>query len=174
MRILAMDQSLSSTGWALWDSGDPLPRSGAWPLCDGGSRRAMGFVQIHREISNIHAEREINILAHETPLKLPTDKLHNLLGTYGLVGHIESIAHVKKCTLYSIAQRDWRDTWFNGMVVTGRVNLKRQAIERARQFGMNPATDDEAEACGMLDHLMHVLKITPPWRLANPLVATLT
>lgn len=34
-------------------------------------------------------------------------------------------------------------------------------------------TDDEAEACGILDHIMHGEKITPPWRLAHPLVATL-
>lgn len=173
MRIVALDQSLSNTGFAVWDAGDALPRSGAWPLCDGGRKRALGFVELHRQLAGIHTERPIDVMAHERPLKLPTDTLDKLLGTYGVVTHIESYAHVKKITLHSISSRDWRETWFNGMAVTGRDNLKRLAIERARQFGMNPATDDEAEAIGLLDHIMHMLKITPPWRLANPMVATL-
>ena len=156
MRILALDQSLSNTGWALWDTGDPVPRSGAWQLCESGKRRALGFVAIHREIGAIHAESPIDIIAHETPLKLPTDTLAKLLGTYGLIAHIESIAHHKRVMLLSIGQREWRETWFNGMAPTGRGNIKRMAIERCRQFGMDPASDDEAEACGILDHVMHV------------------
>lgn len=173
MRLLALDQSLSSTGWAIWSPGEPLPRSGAWPLCDGGRRRTQGFVAIHRLIAELHKEDPIDLIAHETPLKLPTDTLDKLVGTYGLIAHIESIAYAKRATLLSIGQRDWRATWFNGMAVTGRDNLKRMAIERCRQFGMDPVTDDEAEACGILDHVMHLQKITPPWRVANPLVATL-
>lgn len=113
------------------------------------------------------------MIAHETPLKLPTDNLAKLMGTYGLIAHIESIAQVRRVRLLSVGQRDWRSTWFNGMAITGRDNLKRAAIERARQFGMDPLSDDEAEACGILDHVMHGEKITPPWRLEHPLVATL-
>lgn len=172
LRILYLDQSPSSCGWALWQTGDELPQSGAWQLCEPG-KRAHAFVAIHREISAIHAAGAIDILAHETPLKLPTDKVSQLIGTYGLIAHLESIAHVKRMTLMSIDQQDWRSTWFNGMKITGRENLKRAAIERARQFGMDPATDDEAEAIGGLDHVMHLQKIVPPWRVANPMVATL-
>ena len=171
MRILALDQSLSNTGWALWNTGDAIPQSGAWPLCDGGRNRAHGFVAIHREINAIHAAGAIDLIAHETPLKLPTDKVAQLIGTYGLISHIESIACIKRITMMSIDQQDWRSTWFNGMRYSGREDWKRAAIERCRQFDMDPSSDDEAEACGILDHVMHMQKITPPWRIANPLVS---
>jgi len=173
MRILALDQSPSNTGWALWDTGDALPRSGAWPLCEGIHKRALGFVELHRQLAAIQAECPIDILAHETPHLMPTDKRDKLIAMYGVVAHIESYAHVKRIQLHSVPDRDWRQTWFNGMVGVGRDNLKRLAIERGRQLGMNPLSDDEAEACGLLDHIMHTLKITPPWRLAHPMVATL-
>ena len=167
MRILALDQSPSNTGWALWDTGAELPRSGAWPLCEGIAKRALGFVELHRQLAAIQAESPIDVIAHETPVLMPTDKRDKLLAIYGVVAHIESYAHVKRIQLHTIPARDWRETWFNGMVVKGRDDLKRAAIERCRQFSMDPRSDDEAEACGILDHIMHVLKITPPWRLAH-------
>lgn len=173
MRILGLDQSPLHTGWALWDSGEPLPRSGAWPLCEGIAKRALGFVELHRHLAAIHAERPIDLIVYETPELMPTDRREKLVAIYGVVAHIESYAHVKRISLLSIAARDWRKTFFNGMVVKGRDSLKRAAIERCRQFGMDPLSDDEAEACGILDHVMHVQRITPPWRLANPLVGML-
>jgi hypothetical protein len=171
MRIAAIDQSLTSTGFAVWNSGDDLPRSGAWPLCDGVWQRASAFVGLHRELAALQAEGAIDLLAYETPVLMPTDKRDKLVGLYGMVAHLESYCHVKRIRIVSVGQASWRATWFNGMAITGRENLKRAAIERARQFEMDPLTDDEAEACGILDHIMHVEKITPPWRLANPLVA---
>lgn len=173
MRFVALDQSLSSCGYAVWDSGNPLPRSGAWPLCEGVGQRALAFLALRRELIALHKEEPIDILAHEKPIKMPSDKLDKLLGLYGLVAHIECFAAGKRIRCTSVDSRSWRATWFNGMAVEGRTDLKRMAIERARQFGMDPVTDDEAEACGILDHVMHLEKITPPWRAANPMLATL-
>jgi hypothetical protein len=173
MRIVALDQSLSNTGFAVWDEGEALPRSGAWPLCEGVHQRALAFVGIHRELAAINEGSPIDLLVYEKPLKLPTDKLEKLIGLYGLVAHVESYARVKRITCHPIETRDWRGSWFNGMEIKGRDDLKRLAIERARQLGMNPITHDEAEAIGILDHAMHLNKITPPWRIAHPFVGTL-
>ena len=173
MRILALDQSLSSCGFAVWNTDDPIPQSGAWPLCEGVAQRANAFLGLRRELIALHKAEPIDLIAHEKPIKLPTDKLDKLIGIYGLVAHIECFARGKRIRLMSIDSREWRKTWFFGMDVAGRTDLKRMAIERARQFGMDPITDDEAEACGILDHIMHEERIMPPWRALNPMVATL-
>lgn len=173
MRLVALDQSLSSCGYAVWDSGTDLPRSGAWPLCEGVQQRALAFIGLRRELIALHKEQPIDIIAHERALKMPSDKLDKLIALYGLVATIEAFARARRLTLYSVTSQAWRSTWFNGMQVEGRSDLKRIAIERARQFGMNPLTHDEAEACGLLDHVMHAEKITPPWRLEHPMVAML-
>jgi hypothetical protein len=173
MRILALDQSLTNTGFAIWDEGEALPRSGAWALCDGVHQRALAFVGLHRELATLHNDRPIDLIVHEKALKMPSDKLEKLIGLYGLVAHIESYARVKRISLISVSASAWRGTWFTGMEVAKGDDLKRLAIERARQFGMNPLSHDEAEACGILDHAMHLNKITPPWRVAHPFTATL-
>lgn len=168
-RFLALDQSLSSTGYAVWDEGDALPRSGAWPLCEGIKHRPHAFLGIHREVAAIHRERAIAMLAYEQPIKTPSDKVEKLIGLYGLAAHIESIAHVKLIPFEVISARSWRSTFIGKEAHgVGSERVKRMAVERCRHFGMDPATHDEAEAVGILDHLLHTLKIVPPWREANP------
>lgn len=173
MRILALDQSLSSCGFAVWNTDDPIPQSGAWPLAESVKQRALAFVGLRRQLIALHKAEPIDLIAHEKPIKLPSDKLDKLVGLYGLVAHIECFAASKRIRFVSVSAQEWRKTWFCGMDVAGRTDLKRMAIERARQFGMSPITDDEAEACGILDHVMHEERIMPPWRAANPMVATL-
>lgn len=173
MRILAIDQSPSSCGFAVWNTGDAIPQSGAWPLCENIKQRSLAFAGLRRELVAIHKAEPIDLIAHEKAIKLPTDKLDKLIALYGLVAIIEGFAQARRIRFMAAAAGDWRKTWFNGMEVEGHPDLKRMAIERARQFGMDPINDDEAEACGILDHTMHLEKITPPWRIANPMLATL-
>lgn len=173
MRLLALDQSLSNCGFAVWEDGKPIPVSGAWPLCEGVHQRALAFVDLRRNLVAIHKETPIDVIAHENPIKMPIDKLDKLVGLYGLVAIIEGFARSKRIRCIGVGASKWRSTWFNGMEIKGRDDLKRVAIERARQFGMNPLTHDEAEACGILDHVMHTEKITPPWRVAVPFTAPL-
>ncbi len=173
-RFLALDQSLSSTGYAVWDEGDPLPRSGAWPRCEGIKHRPHAFIAIHREIGGLHREREITALAYEQPIKTPSDKVEKLIGLYGLAAHVESIAYVKGIPFQRIDARSWRASFIGREAHgVGTDRVKRMAVERCRHFGMDPATHDEAEAIGILDHLLHSLKISPPWREATPLVPPL-
>lgn len=174
-RFLALDQSLSSTGFALWDEGDDLPRSGAWPLCDGVHNRAMAFVGLHREIGTIHREKPISMLTYEQPIMVGTDKVAKLIGLYGLAAHVESLSYIKGIGLHHPPlSRSWRATFIGRELIKGARSdaLKRLAIERCRDFGMDPLTDDEAEAIGILDHMLHQLGIMPPWRAAQPFLPT--
>lgn len=173
-RFLALDQSLSSTGFAVWDEGDALPRSGAWPLCDGIKSRPLAFVGIHQQIGALHRERAISAIAYEQPIKTPSDKVEKLIALYGLAAHIESIAHVKLIPFEVISARSWRSTFIGKEAHgVGSDRVKRMAVERCRHFGMDPLTHDEAEAVGILDHYLHTLKIVPPWRLARPFLEPL-
>lgn len=168
-RFLALDQSLSSTGFAVWDEGDALPRSGSWPLCDGIKSRPLAFVGIHQKIGAIHRERPIYAIAYEQPIMTPSDKVEKLIGLYGLAAHIESIAHIKLIPFEVIAARSWRATFIGPEAHgVGTVRVKRMAVERCRHFGMDPLNDDEADAIGILDHYLLKLRIIPPWREAHP------
>lgn len=168
-RFVALDQSPSSTGFAVWDEGDDLPRSGAWPLCEGIKNRALAFVGIHQHLGAIHRERPITALAYEQPIKTPSDKVEKLIALYGLAGHIESLCQIKLIPFDVIAARSWRSTFIGKEAHgVGSDRVKRMAVERCRHFGMDPLTHDEAEAVGILDHLLHTMRIIPPWRAAMP------
>lgn len=172
-RYLALDQSLSSTGFALWDEGDDLPTHGVWAEGCTIATRAHAFVTIHREIGALHREAPIRCLAYEQPIKVPSDKVEKLIGLYGLAAHIESIAMVRNIGFDRVDARSWRRTYLGPEKDRKRVGaaaLKRLAIERCRDFGLDPASDDEADAIGILDHLLHTKGIQPPWRIANPIL----
>lgn len=170
-RYLALDQSLSSSGFAVWDEGDDLPRSGVWAAGNSIATRAHAFVAMHREIGALHRESPIRIIAYEQPIKVPSDKVEKLIGLYGLAAHIESIASIKLIGVERIDARSWRRTFLGpekDRKNAGTERLKRMAVERCRDLGMDPETDDEADALGILDHLLHTQGIQPPWRIANP------
>lgn len=172
MRLLALDQSLSSTGFALWDETMTKPQSGAWPLCEGVKNRARGFVQIHKNIAQFHKQNPIDYIIFEQPIKTPKDKLETLIGLYGLAAHIESYACIKGIRFGSVSQQKWRSTWLGADAKSKKsVDLKRLAVLRSRQFGLDPITHDEAEAIGILDHQMHILGIIPKWRIDNPMIS---
>lgn len=167
-RILSLDQSLSSCGWALWDEGEDQIQSGAWPLADGIRHRASGFTQLFRNMAALHDEKPISIIAHETPLKMPIDKREKLVALYGLVATIELFCDARGIQCTSIGIEDWRKTFYSPEERKGRPYWKRMAIERSRQLGFDPRINDEAEAIAILDHQLHVMQITPSWRLQNP------
>jgi len=175
-RFLALDQSLSSCGFALWDEGDPLPLSGSWKLADGIHNRPLAFIGLHREIGRIDRERKITILAHETPILTGRDKVPKLIALYGLVAHIESIGHIRNIATVSVDAFDWRTTFLGPSKErkgASPFQLKRWAEQRCEQLGIAVDGHDQAEAVAILDHLLHEQRIMPPWRIANPFLPPL-
>lgn len=171
LRYLALDQSLSSTGMAVWDEGDDLPRHKVWAPGNTIETRALAFCAMHREIGALHRERPISLIAYEQPIKTPSDKVEKLIGLYGLAAHIESIASIRMIPVERIDSRTWRRTFLGpekDRKGVGTEVLKRMAVERCRDLGMDPETDDEADALGILDHVLHAHGIQPPWRIKHP------
>lgn len=171
-RVLTLDQSISNTGWALvGGSRGWAAQTGAWPLGDGAGpdKRPAAFIALQRNIQRIHAEEPLEAIGYETPIWKPGDKVDKMVALYGLVSQIEVWAHSRRVPFFSISQSDWRETFLGAARKgTDAEQKKRLAVERARQFGFDPKSDDEAEATGILDHLLHVLGHVPKWREDHP------
>lgn len=172
--LFALDLSGANTGWASWEPGQQLPTISSIKLCDGRHQYAAACIEVHKLLGAKHKEHGITHLAREEEILLPSDKLVNLRLSIGIATHAESWAKVKNVPCTPIASRAWRGTWLPDAPKGTKGEIwKTYAIERARQYGLDPLSHDEAEAAGVLDHLMLKLKITPPWRLALPLLPTL-
>lgn len=175
-RFLTIDQSLSSSGFTLWDEGDDLPIMGTWAAGCTISTRAHAFVTLHREIGKLHKEKPITFMAYEQPIKTPSDKVEKLIGLYGLAAHIESIALVRDIWCERIDARSWRRTFLGpekDRKGVGTKALKKMALDRCRLFEADPQNDDEGDSFGMMDHLLHTKGIQPPWRLNHPFLPIL-
>lgn len=171
--ILCLDQSLSNTGWALLD-GDFLD-TGNWPLCQGIRDRAAGFRELWWKMEATHQAHPLAEIVHEEPIATRVDKLPKQVALYGLVAVIEFFAISRRIVVTSYRSDKWRATAFSDEEIKhyrGK-DWKRPAIERARQLGRDPNTDDEAEAFLCLDHHLHCQRIMPVWRTEHPFLETL-
>lgn len=172
-RVLSLDQSLSSTGWALFDDGQVT--GGAWPLCEGIRNRAHGFITLFHHLDAMHKGHGLVEIVHEDVISGPKDKTPKRVALFGLVAIIELFAVSRKIAVTAYPSAKWRSTFFSDeerKAFRGK-DWKRPAVERSRQLGRDPLTDDEAEAFAILDHHLHCKRIIPPWRAANPFLETL-
>lgn len=171
---LALDQSLSNTGWALQREAGGGLISGAWPLCDGISRRALGFLELWRKLDAFNKGHGLGEIIHESPsFGAVNQGEEQLISAIGLIAVIELFAQSRSIAVASYPARTWRGTWFNRderRLLKGK-SWKHPAVLRARQFGFDPVSGDEAEAIGILDHHLMKSKITPPWRSADLLLS---
>lgn len=165
--LLVLDQSLSSTGFALWD-GSAVVMSGAWPLCDGIDNRAQGFRQLWQHLDAMHKGRGLAQIVHEEPVMGAVNKgAGQIIAAVGLVPIIELFAISRGLpSPVSYAPQSWRSSFFTKAerkAIRGK-DWKRPAVERCRQLGFDPIDHNEAEAIAILDHHLLKLKITPCWR----------
>ncbi len=175
LRGLFLDQSIHSCGWCLFDRG--AVTSGAWPLAPSIERRGAAFFELRKHITRIHKmdERGLDLIAVETPILTRADKPEKLIALYGLVASVEAWAWPKKVPVISVDQTKHRKSWL--LLKRGQAKgdeWKRLAILRARQYGFDPRTHDEAEAIAIMDHVLLSRKIKPEWREAHPFLTTLT
>ena len=171
--ILSLDQSLSGTGWVLL-AGDQVT-GGVWPLCDGIRHRAQGFRTLFGYLDAMHKDHQLAEILHEEPISGPKDTTPKRVALFGLVAIIELFGVSRGIKVTAHPSQSWRGTFFSAeerKQFRGK-DWKRPAIERSRQLGHDPSTDDEAEAFAILDHHLHCQRIIPPWRVAHPFLETL-
>jgi len=168
MRILALDQSILSCGWALWETGWPTPQCGVWPLADGLRWADKAFVRLQRNIMVIHREDPLDHIVSEEPLLTPKDKVDKLVGLYGLQAHIMSFGAATGVPHHVAKQRRWRKHFIPD-VGDGTPDWKFLAVKRCRALGFDPENHDAAEACGILDYQLDVLGVRAPWTIGETL-----
>lgn len=169
--ILVLDQSLENTGFALF-ADNALAMSGSWHLADGAKNRSIGFVELFRKLGGMHKGHGIGHIVHEAPAFGTVNKGANqLVAAAGLVAVIELFSKSRGLPdPISYSPRSWRTSWF--MKVERKAiaakpqrsrDWKRPALERARQYGFDPVSHDEAEAIAILHHHLIVSGVQPPW-----------
>lgn len=169
--ILALDQSLSSTGFALLKAGSVI-LSGSWRLCDGAKNRSLGFRELWGKLDAMHKGHRLDRIVHERPSFGAVNQGEDqLIGAIGLIAVIELFAESRGIPISSYAVQQWRGTFFTKSerkAIAAKPqkvrDWKRPAIMRACQLGFDPATHDQAEAIAILDHHLLTNKIMPQWR----------
>lgn len=175
MRILALDLSMSSAGFACWAPGDAKVLSGAWVL--GSEMTSVGgvFQKLHQHMSDIAALGAIDAVYYEEPLhlKINVKKSHaraHMLAV-GLAAHAESWCYCNDIRARPTDMAHWRAHFLKGMQRPKNYDgskiddaLKIMAQERCRSLGFRPRSYDESEAIGVLSFALDEKQIAPPWR----------
>lgn len=174
MKILALDLSKRSTGFAHWDQSEAVPVYGSECLGSEFTSDGWVFTNLHQLLTNIESAGEIDAIFYEDAINiLPgarNTNVHAIKLASGLIAHVESWGFITKTKTHAVNMKSWRRSYF-GNIGRGhaRAELKDFALERSRQLGFKPRNDDEADALGILDYGCSYLDILPPWRKSEVL-----
>jgi hypothetical protein len=169
MRVLGLDPSKRSCGWALYAPGEHVA-SGTWELGSELTSRGTVFARVHEQMMSLHSLGEIEAVFYEDvvnviPGTVPTNKESVLLAA-GIAAHIESFGEAMGFRIIrGVNQSTWRRHFIGKMPRgTKSVDLKAMAMARCRQLGFRPLKHDQAEAIGIVDYACDVLDLPAPWR----------
>lgn len=166
---LALDQSLSSTGFALWNGESELPFLGHWKLAPDMTWRARGYVRLHKNMMDLHRVSTLERIIYEEPLSQASLQGGTSIATVqmlaGLAAHIESFAEAVGARHHAVNIASWRKHFIGSMKRgTKTPDLKAMTRTRCREFGADPANFDESDAFGILDYELSMNGVIPPWR----------
>lgn len=188
MSYLALDLSITRTGYALWDGESEKPIYGGWSLRQEQGSRGDSYRILYRKLNELYGFQRFDTVYFEQPID--PRNLNGLTNfdtvwlAFGLASHVQSFASAKRCRkVVPVNISEWRKSFIGDLIVRevaaqkrrNKKNgikpdsvdpLKRLCVERCLQLGMNPKKHDDAEAIGVLTAALLQDKITPPW-LAN-------
>jgi hypothetical protein len=181
VRILALDLSKRSAGWACWSPDDQRVASGAWVLGSEYTSKGVTFGKLHQELSGLHRLGAIDALFYERPLNLGPAAGNTNINTIevlvGLAMHAESWGDAMGCRIIrAVNQSSWRKAFlgsiprarlkdrYGNRLPVEKIDLKALAMERCQQLCFSPRSHDQAEAIGILDYACTTLDIMPYWR----------
>jgi hypothetical protein len=182
VRVLGLDLSKSSTGFAVWGPGDVRAHSGTWELGSAYTSRGRVFAKLHQNMTDLHRVGAIDCIFYEEALNPAALHGHTNIDTLrilnGLVAHVDSWGDAMGCSIvHAVHQATWR-RFFLGKLPQGMrsTDLKDMAMKQARRLGFHPNKHDQAEAIGIMDFGCEQMNLSPPWRqqpgLLSPLVAS--
>jgi hypothetical protein len=169
MRILALDLSKASAGYAVWEQGSQTVLSGCWELGSAFTSKGQTFRKLYRNLTDLHQIGKISAVFYEKPLNLgpgsgnTNQNVIDLL--IGLAMHVESWSDAVGVKIVrDVHQASWRKHFLGSMKRgTKSKDLKDYAMERCQQYGFAPQRHDQAEAIGILSYAAMSLGIKPYW-----------
>lgn len=168
MNWVALDLSVRSTGWAMWEPGQERPAFGTWELAPGIEWVARAYVRLHRQLLDLHRLTPIDVLVFERAI--PAHKLQGhtnaetLEAAAGLAAHAMSFAEAIGARWRPVEIADWRRHWIGKMPRgTGTPDLKHFSMKRCREMGWDTLKHDAADACGLLDFQLTLDGADRPW-----------
>ena len=190
MRVIALDLSKSSTGWACWGEGDARPASSTWELGTSYTSVEEACAKLHDNLDGLQMLGSIDALYYEQPIiprprkddegrDVVTTTFATVFLQFSLAQHASYWAWSNRCPYRrSVPQGTWRAHFLGGIprgkamqealaqrrVKNATALYKLLSEERCREYGFRPRKHDEAEALGILDYACHDLQLTPPWR----------
>ena len=185
--FVALDLSKASTGWALYEHGSDRAHYGHWQLGSEYTPDGGVFCKLHQCLSDLHSLNKFDHLYFEDtlpPVKLQGfTNINSIRLAAGLSSHAESWGEALGMrTIQRVNLESWRPEFIGRVVsqqakrdarnkskqldkkVSARGTLKALTIARCKQLGWTPRNDDEADALGILDYVLTLHQIIPPWR----------
>lgn len=168
--ILGLDLSKRSAGLAGWDGKSSQPVVLSKELGSNLTSHGLVFARLHGVMNDLWKVcGGFDVIYCEEPLQPQALGGHTTFDTlflaYGLAAHAASFAEAKGVRFHATNQSVWRRHFIGAMKRgTKRATLKDYAMERARQLGMKPRNDDEADAIGVMDYGCDREQVLPPWR----------
>ena len=187
MRILAIDPSKKSAGWACFSLGDARPTYGHWELASEFTSEGKLYCNMQQNIFDLHKLGAISHIfiedAFTVALRAGNNNIQWLKDISGLIAHVKSLAEAMGCRqIREVPLETWRAHFIGGTEVKSAKQaarlesklrakkvsasnaLKELVIIRCEQLGLSPKVSDEADALGILDYACDWHGITPPWR----------
>lgn len=170
MRIVGLDLSKRSAGYACWGPADARAVSGTWGLGSEFTSDGTVYCRLHENLTALHSLGAIDAIFWEEPLDPRVLSGHTNVDSIrvlaGLAAHAASWGEAMGCrVIRAVNMSAWRRE-FLGPVRRGTKSsdLKAMAMERCRQLGFRPLKHDQAEAIGIMDYACAERGIVPYWR----------
>lgn len=176
--VLALDLSISSTGFALFAGGGAKPVCGTWELAGGIKYAPKAYVRLHRNLRDLNDATPVHLVVYEDTvppfmLKGRSDAA-TIKALASLAGHVESFCAAMGIRCEAVNQSTWRRSFLGAMPRgTKTADWKHLAMTRCRELGFEVLKHDAAEACGLLDYALSIEGIVPPWRAEHILTRQL-
>ena len=172
MDVLALDLSKSGTGWARYRSGEARPTFDSAPMGTSHTSRARVTVNLYLKLQELCAFGDPDVVYYEAPLRgdHQSNEANNRL-LNALAATVEFFFECKRVRFHEVNNRVWKATQLNP--VQKRLTSdewKALSIRTARELGMKPRNDNEADALHILDHGLAQENIVPVWRKNPPLL----
>lgn len=159
--FLTLDLAKMS-GWCLWKPGQ-MPTIGNSDLSLWYKHMYPKALAIHfKRMKKLIEENEVTHVCFEKPLMLRTDNAFKLRKIFGLSNTVELLCGQLEigCSEAVISQ------WRKHVLGDGRLKTdeaKRRAMNIAIGCGLDPKTDDAAEAFCIMDYLADMKRLDKDW-----------